>query len=149
MQNIIRKDCRSISKAGTRENGKASVSRFNGLGASAFLSASLLVASGVAGWSQESRDPLLDLMIQKGMLTQEEARKVKAEADAIRTNALNQAMAPADSKWNISKPIRRSVIGWNWTAGASPSGSACAATFLTISTTASDLKHLRTRAPLG
>jgi polyhydroxyalkanoate synthesis regulator phasin len=106
MQNIIRKDCRSISKAGTRENGKASVSRFNGLGASAFLSASLLVASGVAGWSQESRDPLLDLMIQKGMLTQEEARKVKAEADAIRTNALNQAMAPADSKWNISKAIK-------------------------------------------
>jgi polyhydroxyalkanoate synthesis regulator phasin len=66
----------------------------------------LLVASGIAGLSQESRDPLLDLMIQKGILTQEEARKVKAEADAIRTNALNQATAPADSKWNISQAIK-------------------------------------------
>jgi len=106
MQYLVTTDRRSIGKAGTREYGKAPASRLKGLGASAFLSACLLSASSIAGWSQESRDPLLDLMIQKGILTQEEARKVKAEAEAIRTNALNQASAPADSKWNISKAIK-------------------------------------------
>src|ERR1035441_7246071 len=107
MQYLVTKGCRNVGKAGTREGGNAIASSPKRLGASALLSAYLLVASGIAGLSQESRDPLLDLMIQKGILTQEEARKVKAEADAIRTNALNQATAPADSKWNID---RKSVV---------------------------------------
>ena len=59
------------------------------------------------GFGAESQDPLLDLMIQKGMLTQEEAQKVRAEADALRTNAMNQAlMPPAESKWKVSKAIK-------------------------------------------
>ncbi len=67
----------------------------------------LLVMVAVTGGGRaQTRDPLLDLMIQKGILTQEEASKVKAEADAIRTNSLNQAMPPPDSKWNISKAIK-------------------------------------------
>ena len=55
------------------------------------------------GLSQDSRDPLLDLMIEKGMLTQEEARKVRMEADALRTNA--PAM-PSDSKWKINHAFK-------------------------------------------
>jgi hypothetical protein len=76
------------------------------LSASILLPACLLLVSGMAGWCQESHDPLLDLMIQKGMLTQEEASKVKAESDAMRTNGLNQAMPPAESKWKISKAVK-------------------------------------------
>jgi polyhydroxyalkanoate synthesis regulator phasin len=96
----------SISKAGRRDSDRAHTSTLQRLNASAFLSTCLLLAAGIAGRCQESRDPLLDLMIQKGMLTQDEAQKVRAEADALRTNALNQAMPPADSKWNISQAIK-------------------------------------------
>jgi hypothetical protein len=49
-------------------------------------------------------DPLLDLFIKKGYVTQEEAEKVKAEADYSRTNGL-AVSAPAPSKWKISKGI--------------------------------------------
>src|ERR1035438_10482393 len=66
----------------------------------------LLAAAVIRGVCAEASDPLLDLMIQKGMLTQEEAAKVKAEADAIRTNAFNQAMPPVESKWKISKAVK-------------------------------------------
>jgi hypothetical protein len=38
------------------------------------------------------------------MISEEEARKVQAEADALRTNA--PAMAPVDSKWKINKAIK-------------------------------------------
>lgn len=49
-----------------------------------------------------SGDPLLDLFIKKGYVTQEEAEKVKAEADFSRTNGM--AVSPSDiSKWKISK----------------------------------------------
>jgi len=53
--------------------------------------------------SQEARDPLLDLMIEKGMVTQEEARKVRIEADAMRTNA---APIASDSRWKLSKAFK-------------------------------------------
>jgi hypothetical protein len=72
----------------------------------ALLAAGLLIATGSSAWCQDSHDPLLDLMIQKGMITQEEASKVKAEADARRTNTVNEAMAPSSSKWKISKAIK-------------------------------------------
>ncbi len=44
-------------------------------------------------------------MIQKGMVTQEEAQKVRAEADALRTNELATAMPPIP-KWKISDAIK-------------------------------------------
>jgi hypothetical protein len=56
-----------------------------------------------SGWSQETRDPLLDLMIDKGMLTPEEAHKVRMEADALRTNAV---AISADSKWRLNKAFK-------------------------------------------
>ena len=70
------------------------------------LAACLLVAAAAVGWSQESHDPLLDLMIQKGMVTQDEATRIRAEADALRSNAMNQALPPLESKWKIGKAIK-------------------------------------------
>jgi hypothetical protein len=58
------------------------------------------------GMGGETKDPLLDLMIQKGMVTQEEAARVRAEADALRTNALVNAMPPPESKWKLSNGLK-------------------------------------------
>ena len=98
MQYLVRNNCPSLRKAHAL--------RLQHFKASTFLFACLLLAAGIPGWCQEARDPLLDLMIQKGMLTQDEAAKVKAEADAMRTTALNQAMPPVQSKWKISKAVK-------------------------------------------
>ena len=62
------------------------------------------------GWcadpaSLSDSDPLLDLFVKKGYVTQEEAEKVKAEADALRTNGLANAM-PAPSRWKITSGIQ-------------------------------------------
>jgi Putative porin len=51
----------------------------------------------------EAPDPLLDLFVKKGFVTQEEADKVKAEADAMRTNELAQLPG---SKWKINNAIK-------------------------------------------
>jgi hypothetical protein len=66
----------------------------------------LLALAGAASkvHSAEPSDPLLDLLIQKGMLTQDEANKVRAEAEAIRSNA--PPTAPTTSKWKISNAIK-------------------------------------------
>ena len=63
----------------------------------------LLAVRAFNGFAQESRDPLLDLMIEKGMLTQEEARKVRIEADNLRTNA---APISSESKWKLNKAFK-------------------------------------------
>ena len=72
-----------------------------------------MAAMGAAtrGWCQDStnapaasnaKDPLVDLLIQKGILTQDEAGRVEAEAQSIRTNQMQ--MPP--SVWKISQPIK-------------------------------------------
>ncbi len=50
-------------------------------------------------------DPLLDLFIQKGFVTQAEAEKVKAEADSIRTNGVAN-ISGMQSKWKIGDGIK-------------------------------------------
>ena len=60
------------------------------------------------GWCADtsgSADPLLDLFIMKGFVTQQEAEKVKAEADFMRTNNASVAM-PGESKWKIGNGIK-------------------------------------------
>src|SRR5262245_4845655 len=49
-------------------------------------------------------DPLLELMIQKGMVTAEEAQKVRAEADAIRKGT--PGLAQESSKWKLGSAIK-------------------------------------------
>jgi hypothetical protein len=71
--------------------------------------ASILAAlTATTGFCGESSDPLLDLLIKKGFISEQEAGKVKAEADAARAaNTATNAMPPiADSKWKISNAIK-------------------------------------------
>src|SRR5436305_2921555 len=44
-------------------------------------------------------DPVLNLLLQKGIISQQELDKAKAEAEAIRTN--NASFPPMESKWKI------------------------------------------------
>jgi len=67
--------------------------------------AALLVAAAGNAWCAESSDPLLDLLIQKGILSADEAKKVRAEAEEIRSNN-PPAVALPESKWKISKAIK-------------------------------------------
>jgi hypothetical protein len=63
------------------------------------------------GWCEDSSntnittDPLLDLFIKKGFVTQKEAEQVEAEAEFNRTNQLASA-AFSPSKWKISEGIK-------------------------------------------
>jgi Putative porin len=52
-----------------------------------------------------STDPLLDLFVQKGFVTQQEAEQVEAEAAALRTNQTQMPSLPA-SKWEMSPAIK-------------------------------------------
>jgi len=56
------------------------------------------------GLAADNSDPLLDLLIKKGLVTQDEAEKVQAEADAMRSN--NLATSLQTSKWKISNGIK-------------------------------------------
>ena len=53
--------------------------------------------------SSAAPNPLLDLLIQKGFVTKQEAEKVQAEAEAIRTNGVTPI---PESKWKISNGIK-------------------------------------------
>jgi len=54
--------------------------------------------------AEEPSDPILDLLLQKGIVTEAEVQKARADAERIRTN---QMIMPAlDSKWKISKAIK-------------------------------------------
>jgi Putative porin len=72
------------------------------------LIAILTLFTAVRGWCADVSnvdDPLLDLFIKKGYVTQKEAEQVKAEADFNRTNGVaNYASGP--SKWIISTGIK-------------------------------------------
>ncbi|MGA3269126.1 MAG: putative porin [Verrucomicrobiota bacterium] len=72
------------------------------------LSATLPVLAVMRGHGADTSgatDPLLDLFIKKGFVTQQEADQVKAEADYMRTNGAPYAMPPV-SKWKISNGIQ-------------------------------------------
>ena len=63
-------------------------------------SAGVLTAAAVTnGVCADASDPLLDMLIKKGVLTEQEAREIKAEAE---TNAVPTAA----SKWKISDSIK-------------------------------------------
>jgi len=63
----------------------------------------LTTVAGSHGFA-EGQDPLLNLLLQKGILTEEEAKKVQTELDTGRTNALQ--MPPPESKWKINNAIK-------------------------------------------
>lgn len=75
------------------------------------MAAAILLASN-RGWCDNSTnapsittDPLLDLFVKKGYVTQQEADQVKAEAEAMQTN--NGAyLLPEESRWKVSQGIK-------------------------------------------
>lgn len=72
-----------------------------------------VVSAATSGWGADSpatnatntADPLLDLFIKKGFVTEQEAEQVQAEAAALRTNEAQMPSAPS-SKWKISEGIK-------------------------------------------
>ncbi len=73
-----------------------------------YLAAILLALTAEKAWCQDSSsttDPLLDLFVKKGYVTQQEAQQVEAEAKAAETN--NPAYQPPPiSKWKITDGIK-------------------------------------------
>src|SRR5215467_2566219 len=68
-----------------------------------FLAVILWLIAAKSVLAAEVSDPTLDLLVKKGIITQEEATKAKAEAEAMRTNMM--AM-PSESKWKIGNAIK-------------------------------------------
>jgi hypothetical protein len=106
MQHLARSRWPTIRGVDQRGEKPAPRARLSRARLAFWFSAFLLSVACTPARCQQARDPLLDLMIQKGMLTQEEALKVKAEADALRTNTAAQMTPPADSKWKLGKSLK-------------------------------------------
>src|SRR5258708_3128365 len=51
-------------------------------------------------------DPVLDLLLQKGIVPEAEVQKTRPEPERIRTNELANWMPPLESKWKINKAIK-------------------------------------------
>jgi len=74
-------------------------------------------------------DPVLDLLLQKGIVTEAEVAKAKADAERIRTNEFANLMPPVESKWKISNAIKNiELFGdlrlrYEYRAGVTPDGS--------------------------
>jgi Putative porin len=64
----------------------------------------MTLCAATAAFGAETPDPLLELFVKKGFVTQEEAEKVKAEADALRTNEMAQL---PQSKWTMNNAIKK------------------------------------------
>ncbi len=67
---------------------------------------SLLAVGGGEGRCADPTDPILNLLLQKGIVTQQEVDKAKAQAESIRTNELANALPPLQSKWKLSEDFK-------------------------------------------
>lgn len=72
------------------------------LSAAAF--ASIFISTGLRAATADPSDPVLNLLLQKGIISQQELDKARTEAEAIRTN--NAIMAPMESKWKIGNAFK-------------------------------------------
>ena len=102
------------SAAGQIKSGNSSARKVS-------RSLALLVGSGVLGLAangigQEATtnspafntsipDPVLGLLVEKGMITEQEAAKAQAQADAMRTNEISE-LRGSESQWRISKAVK-------------------------------------------
>lgn len=85
-------------------NGLAAVTAAGVFGLAANAVAQSATTNSISSVSSTS-DPVLGLLLEKGMITQDEAARVQAQADAMRTNEVNQ-LVQSDSKWKISTGIK-------------------------------------------
>jgi len=76
--------------------------RWNLCAASLVIFAALVAVRSLA---ETPSDPVLDLLLQKGIVTEAEVQKAKAEAERIRTNEFANQMPPLESRWKISNAI--------------------------------------------
>jgi Putative porin len=65
--------------------------------------AGLLGLAALNAFAADVQDPVLNLLLKKGVVSEEEARNAQIEADSIRTNGV---MPSSESKWKISKAIK-------------------------------------------
>ncbi len=74
------------------------------LGADATINAPAVVNNAI-GSGPSAPDPVLSLLMEKGMITEEEANKVQAQVDARRTNEAAQ-YALENSKWKLNSGVK-------------------------------------------
>ena len=74
----------------------------------AVAATALAVMALACGARAQTSDPLLNTLIKKGILTEDEARSIKAEAETSQSNN----PAAAESKWKISNPIKSLEFFW-------------------------------------
>jgi hypothetical protein len=67
-----------------------------------FVSSFICALSGA--FAADPSDPVLKLLLDKGIISQQELEKVKAEAETIRTN--NATLPPMESKWRINSAFK-------------------------------------------
>src|SRR5262249_15980682 len=65
----------------------------------------MLAAPTIGFCSDTSSDPVLNLLLEKGVITQQEADTAKAQAEVIRSNYFATALPPMTSKWKINNAI--------------------------------------------
>lgn len=92
-------------KHAAEETSPQTWTKIRGLQRAAFF-ALFIAAAAFRSLAAEPTDPLLELFIQKGMLTREEVDRAKAEAEAMRTNMATASMPSPSSKWKISEAIK-------------------------------------------
>ena len=68
--------------------------------------AALFLSSNSHAQSTDSNDPVVDVLIEKGIINQAEGQKVLEEIAARRSNAVNEISAMSASKWKISDSIK-------------------------------------------
>jgi len=71
-----------------------------------YLAIFLTGFSSIRAFGADPSDILLDLFVKKGFVTEEEAKRVKTEADALRAGTTNASPAIAESKWKINNAIK-------------------------------------------
>ena len=57
-----------------------------------------------------NRDPVLQLLLQKGVISEDEVQKAQTQLDEMRSNNVANAMPPMESKWKIGKSIKNLEI---------------------------------------
>jgi hypothetical protein len=88
-------------------NRRSSLSQKNSFLSALCLLALVLLAVALAEKaSAQTQDPLLNTLIKKGILTEEEAKTIKTESEASMTNA----PAPSSSKWKIGEGLKNIEI---------------------------------------
>ncbi|HTB85889.1 MAG TPA: putative porin [Candidatus Sulfotelmatobacter sp.] len=68
--------------------------------------AALVLTSNSHAQSTDSNDPVVDVLIEKGIINQAEGQKVLEEIAARRSNAVNEISGMSASKWKISDAIK-------------------------------------------